>query len=146
VYSDDATASSVHQESHTEAKVVVKSEAKDLVYHHRVLKFPLRISYQETDYANKTVFVRAAIEQGWQEDLQEQGSGGAGRSEFSTLRNAQRCKGELSIPPKGAISGVATTKQKYAFESSEGCYFRSVAAANYTFLYDQSSRRCSCTS
>lgn len=143
VYSDDATTSSVHQESHTETKVVVKSEVKDLVYHHRVLKFPLRISYQETDYPNKTVFVRAAIEQAWQEDLQEQGSGG---SEFSTLRNAQRCKGELSIPPKGAISGVATTKQKYAFESSEGCYFRSVAASNYTFLYDQSSRRCSCTS
>lgn len=144
VYSDEATKSKVHQESRTEAKVVVKSEAKDLVFHHRSLKFPLEISYQETDDANQTVFVKAGIEQAWNEDLQEQSMG---RSEFSTLRNAQRCNGTLVIPGKGrAISGAATTKQKYAYESSDGCYFRSVAASNYTFLYDQSSRRCSFTS
>jgi len=146
VYTEDASASEVQQESKTEAKVVVKSEAKDLVYYHRALKFPLKVSYNEVDYANKTAFVRAGIDQAWHEDLQEQSSVGTGRSSFSTLRNMQRSQGELVIPARGAISGVATTKQKYAFESSEGCYFRSVAASNYTFLYDQSSRRCSFTS
>lgn len=146
VYSQGATASKVHQESKTESQLVVKSEARELIYNHRALKFPLKISYEETDYPNKTVAVRAGIEQAWQEEKQVQSSVGFGRSSFSSLRNAQRSKGELVIPEKGAISGVATTKQKYAFESSEGCYFRSVGATNYTFLYDQSGRRCSFTS
>lgn len=43
VYSKGASASELHHESKAEEKVVVKSEAKDLVFHHRSLKFPLKV-------------------------------------------------------------------------------------------------------
>ena len=142
VYSNSASNSVVHQESKSESKIVVKDSWRDLLYHHRSLKFPLKLTYDETDGKNITV-VKAAIDHAWAEEQQLQSGLGLGFSGFMGLHNKQQSKGELVIPSKGAISGVATTKQKYAFESSDGCYFRTVGASNYTFLYDQTDRHCS---
>jgi hypothetical protein len=139
VYSQGASASEVHQESRTESKVVVKDVDRDLEYAHVSLRFPLKVSYEETDREN-TTYVKAGIEHSWEQEDQIQSS--VGSSAFSELHNKQKSTGELVIPTKGAISGVATTKQRYALESSAGCYFRSVGARNYTFLYDESDRRC----
>ncbi|XP_024359684.1 peptide-N4-(N-acetyl-beta-glucosaminyl)asparagine amidase A [Physcomitrium patens] len=147
IYTDGASSSEVHQESNTEEKVMVKSDFKDLVYNHRTTKFPLKFFYRETQHQNGTLLVKADIEHSWDQDQQTQSVIGEGESSFSTLKNKQRSKGELVIPPKGAITrGVATTKQKYAYESTEGCYFRSLGISNYTFLYDTSDRRCSISS
>ncbi|KAG0608563.1 hypothetical protein M758_8G115200 [Ceratodon purpureus] len=146
VYSKGASVSDVHQESKTESKLVVKDVNRDLVYKHTTLRFPLKVSYEEREGDNKTVYVKAGIEHAWEEEDQIQSNVGLGFSSFSGLQNKQRSKGQLVIPIKGAISGVATTKQRFALESSEGCYFRSVGASNYTFLYDESDRRCSSVS
>lgn len=143
VLTEGSNASDVRQESKSESKVVVKSPVKDLVYDHSAYQFPLRLSYYQTNNPDGSVSINASIDHGWEQEQQSQSRVGPGRSSFNTLKNKQRSRGELLIPPKGAIHGAATTKQRFAYESTDGCYFRSLGVANYTFLYDQSNTHCS---
>lgn len=143
VCTEGASASAVHHVSKTEAKLVVKSDKKDLVYDRRATSFPLKYFYREKQYDNGTVFVKADLSHSWDREQQMQSTIGEGLGSFSSLRNTQRSKGELMIPPKGATKrGTTSTKQKYSYESTDGCYFRSLEISNYTFLYDTSDRRC----
>lgn len=140
VFSNDGNSSYLHQATRTESKVVVKTPVKDVAYDHSRYHFPLRMLSYQIQNPDMSVYANSSIDHSWQQDQQSQG---LGHNSFNSLKNKQRSKGELFISPKGVISGVATTKQDYAYESTEGCYFRTLGVKNYTFLYDHSDRRCS---
>jgi hypothetical protein len=96
------------------------------------------------------VFINASIDHSFEQDQQSQSTlagllvpGRRSSSSFNSLKNNQHSQGELIISPKGVISGLASTKQEYAYESTEGCYFRTLGVQNYTFLYDEAESRCS---
>nr|XP_024402259.1 peptide-N4-(N-acetyl-beta-glucosaminyl)asparagine amidase A-like [Physcomitrium patens] len=78
VYTEGARASAVHQDSKTEAKMVVKSDKKDLVYDRRATSFPLKFFYRETQHENGTVFVKVDVNRSWDQEQQMQSTIGEG--------------------------------------------------------------------
>lgn len=141
-YTDDGLCSTINQNSKMDSTVIVKAEARDLVYEHRSYAFPLQLFYDQIEYPNKTTFVEAGIRHGWRGEQERQSSIGSGQSSFSRLDNKQHSKGQMFIPTEGGVIGFASTEQWYAYHGTDGCYWRYVGASNYTFLYDDSGTLC----
>lgn len=150
VFTEDSNFSVIHQHTHTDSKVVVNSPVKDVAYDHSSYHFPLTLVYYQVSEPDGSVFINASIDHSFEQDQQSQSTlagllvpGRRSTSSFNSLKNKQHSQGELIISPKGVISGLASTKQEYAYESTEGCYFRTLGVQNYTFLYDEAESRCS---
>ncbi|KAG0605872.1 hypothetical protein M758_9G094300 [Ceratodon purpureus] len=142
-YSDRGNAISVRQESVSEKKMVVRSDERSLVHEQKLWKFPLRLSVRQKLCRKEDYVIKASIDHAWEEERSRLRAENGGISFFSSLKNRQQSQGKLLVPPNGEIRGVATTKQSLVYDSSGGCYFRSLGVTNNgSFLFDHSDTRC----
>ncbi|KAL0925130.1 hypothetical protein M5K25_003440 [Dendrobium thyrsiflorum] len=61
---------------------------------------------------------------------------------LSNLSNSQTGKGIMNVKGNLVTGGLASTKQVYRYEGTDGCYYRNVGSRNYTILYDKSGDYC----
>ncbi|ERN13870.1 hypothetical protein AMTRI_Chr01g132660 [Amborella trichopoda] len=111
----------------------------NIYYMQSFRSFPLYLYTDTVDQDNDTYSFVSNISLGFNTDSFK----GARFGFFvEYLRNLQEGEGKMLVKGNLVTSGIASTEQAYKYDSSEGCYFRTVGSKNYTILFDQSGNIC----
>ncbi|WOL02087.1 hypothetical protein Cni_G10806 [Canna indica] len=139
IFSENGSAQMINQTIDFDYGTYTKHPSSVLYSEHVHRSFPLYLYTGTTDQVNDTFTEVANVTLGLNE---KKFSGEKFGFAYSSLKNLQTASGYMKVKGNLVQSGLGSTQQAYKYESTDGCYFRSVSSSNYTILYDKSEESC----
>ncbi|XP_024543234.1 peptide-N4-(N-acetyl-beta-glucosaminyl)asparagine amidase A-like [Selaginella moellendorffii] len=132
----------VDQSIDTNAKVVVASGDEQIELQQTSSSYPLHVFDSETTPADGSIVSETRISHGVAEEIEVHHGSGGGEFYWSRLDNKQDAAGKIVIAGNKVVSGGGALNQTYSFQSSDGCYSRTIEAGSDAIQFDRVSSSC----
>lgn len=142
-FENNGDAQTVEQSIRAKSVAIIEAPTGILLSTQVDRSFPTYMYFSEVDKGNNTYLETANFSNGFNMDISIVAPT---NSFFSSLDNTQNAEGYIVIQNSLVSSGLGSTQQTYKYQSTEGCYSRSLSVSNYTFLSDHIDTFCGNTS
>lgn len=139
VFKNESAVEIVNQVTETRGHVTVKTPSKVVFSQERSSFFPLYLYCQDYSESSNSYMEECNITHSLSEQISTVGLSG---STFDALVNAQDAQGSMIVVGSTVTAGVGALQQHYDFDSTQGCYDRSLSTKNYSILLDLTDLSC----
>ncbi|GLJ37509.1 hypothetical protein SUGI_0762140 [Cryptomeria japonica] len=123
----------------TDTRLVVQTPSKVILSTQVSNSFPMYLYFASVEKGNGTSMQTANLSMAIKREMSTLTPSG---SSFSSLHNCQDAQGYIYVNNSLVTSGLGSTQQTYNYQTTEGCYFRSLSVSNSTFFKDNEDNLC----